>query len=82
MAASPGTCPKCGGAMKPGFLLDFTEGIRRVPARWVEGTAEAAPGTGTKTGDRDMRRVDADRCSACGFLEFYARIQLPGGLFP
>lgn len=82
MAQPAGPCPKCGKSMTPGFLLDFTEGVRRVPARWVEGTPEAAPMTGTKTGSHDMRRVDANRCDSCGFLEFYARVQLPGGLFP
>lgn len=68
-------CPKCSGEMVQGFTCG-REGPNRVVLTWDEGAPE-------KVGwlFRQVRKVPLDksvavgvfRCSACGFLESYAR---------
>jgi hypothetical protein len=73
MTEATRTCSKCAGALREGFLLDFTDNnILRDQALWVEGQREKAAWVGTKLNGKDVREVDALRCEKCGFLEFYA----------
>ena len=75
MSAGTNRCPKCNGAMVRGFTCQ-REGPNRVLSTWEEGEPE-------KVGwlFRQVRKVSPDksvpvsvfRCSACGFLESYAR---------
>jgi hypothetical protein len=75
MSAGTNRCPKCNGEMVQGFTCG-REGPNRVIHTWDEGTPE-------KVGwlFRQVRKVPPDksvpvgvfRCSACGFLESYAR---------
>ena len=63
-------CPKCGGTVEPGFILDSAYG-GPAPTRWVAGYADRA-----YLADLPNRRqivIAAYRCTACGFVELYAR---------
>jgi len=68
-------CPRCGHAMKPGFVLDQTH--RSVPAQqyWVEGEPVKSFWFGLKTKGREKRAVRTYRCDRCGYLESYARVE-------
>lgn len=64
-------CPKCGGSMEEGFLLDEGRNSSS-PASWIEGPPERSFWTGVKTRGREKLRVVTYRCERCGFLEAYA----------
>jgi predicted nucleic-acid-binding Zn-ribbon protein len=63
-------CPKCESSMIEGFSLDRTYG-GKLQAVWVEGEPEKSFWTGLKTSDRDIFGIQAFRCPACDYLEFY-----------
>jgi hypothetical protein len=65
-------CAKCAAVMEEGFIPDFghLEYVR--PLRWIEGKPERAFWTGTKISDRREANISAYRCTACGYIEFYA----------
>jgi predicted nucleic-acid-binding Zn-ribbon protein len=65
-------CPKCRQKMEEGFIKDEGHGIVH-PSKWVEGPAENSFWTGTKTRGKKQAPVVTYRCSACGYLESYAR---------
>ncbi len=69
---SESICPKCGGAMENGFLVDHTYGSV-APSEWAEGEPKSSFWTGTKMAGRKIRRVETLRCVRCGYLESYAR---------
>lgn len=74
MAKEGRKCPKCGSGMGPGFLLDTNYGDGTgVQARWVSGAHERAFIGKTKLKGKDVRKVEADRCEKCGYLELFAR---------
>jgi len=60
--------------MERGFMLDHSV-VHEIFPRWVEG--EPSPGSPGSTAPgslvgKKMRRVNrAERCSECGYLEFY-----------
>lgn len=63
-------CPKCGGSMSSGQVVECTEGQSRpihpgVINTWMETPAAHAP-------SNLVIPVMTYRCSACGFLESYA----------
>jgi Domain of unknown function (DUF6487) len=68
---SPKTCPKCGGAMTEGFILDRVSGGDR-QSRWIEGTADPSFWTGIKTSGLKQYKLTAYRCDGCGFVELSA----------
>ena len=59
--------------MVQGFVVDSGQGPRRLVSSWVEGAPEKALWRGTAASDADHVPVGTFRCSACGFLESYAR---------
>jgi len=66
-------CPKCGGAMEAGFILDKGIPTGSVSSsEWVDGTPEPSIWTGLKLRGRERHPVTTYRCTACGFLESYA----------
>jgi ribosomal protein S27AE len=67
----PKQCPKCGGSMEEGFVLDRSHGGVAV-ASWVERPPETSLWTGIKLGGRTQSRIATWRCGRCGFLESYA----------
>ena len=65
-------CPKCGGRMDRGWIMDGTHGGVN-QSRWIEGVPEKSFWTGTKIDKtKEMIAITTYRCSACGFLESYA----------
>ena len=66
------TCPKCGGAMERGFVVDHTYGGFAKP-EWAEGRAEPSMWTGIKMSGKARHPVETYRCVQCGYLESYAR---------
>lgn len=65
-------CPKCGGRMQQGFILDNTHGARLV-SHWAPGAPLKSWWAGTKAAERELVPVGSYRCAGCGFLEMYAR---------
>lgn len=65
-------CPKCAGAMEQGFVLDNSYGVHIV-SHWVAGPPLKSFWTGTKAPNDQKVPIGSFRCSACGYLEFYAR---------
>ena len=66
-------CPRCGGGMEAGYVMD--RGHYSVPSvpKWVEGEPERSFWHGLDTRDRAVLPVASYRCAGCGYLEFYAR---------
>jgi DNA-directed RNA polymerase subunit RPC12/RpoP len=71
MASRSLTCPRCGGAMEPGYIVDEGYGTRTV-AKWIGGEPERSMWTGLKVRGKDKLDVTSYRCQRCGFLESYA----------
>lgn len=66
-------CPKCRGTMERGFILDNTHG-GKVVSQWVAGEPEESFWVGgVKTKNRTLLSVTTYRCTACGYLESYAK---------
>ena len=65
-------CPRCRGAMRPGYVLDHGDHNSRRVAQWVAGPPEKSFWLGLKTGDRAVLPVTTFRCERCGCLESYA----------
>ena len=75
MSAVSTRCPKCSGEMVHGFTID-TDGATRKVGTWVESEPEKTGvlfWASTKVPKDKCVPMGAFRCSACGFLEFYAR---------
>jgi hypothetical protein len=69
-------CPKCGGSMELGFIPDEYRDRNEVTV-WVQGEAKRDPLTGElELGGSRMWRVATYRCSACAYLESYARDEI------
>jgi len=75
----PPKCPKCGGLMDEGYLIERGHGNRQSVTTWVGG----APDWGgtvlglkvgpLRTGERPNLAVSTFRCATCGYLESYAK---------
>lgn len=63
--------------MQEGLLLEATQGGWQ-PTYWVEGVPEKSIWTGLKLKGKEVWRVSAFRCGACGFLKTYARERKEG----
>ncbi|HEX2763472.1 MAG TPA: PF20097 family protein [Allosphingosinicella sp.] len=64
-------CPRCGGAMEEGFMVDGTHGGSRV-ARWTAGRPRKSLWTGIKLSGAKLVEIATWRCRRCGLLESYA----------
>lgn len=65
------SCPRCGGAMERGFIIDVTCG-GVAPPEWAEGEPEVSFWTGVKLKGRVRHPVRTYRYEGCGYLESYA----------
>ena len=65
-------CPKCGGAMSDGFIVDKDSYGGRSVATWVEGQPKKSIWVGLRLGDAARFEITTWRCERCGFLESYA----------
>jgi hypothetical protein len=75
MSAEPTRCPKCNGEMVQGFIFDVYGGKVE---NWMEGAPKRSFWSGTggaKISADKCIPVGVFRCSACGFLESYARAE-------
>ena len=68
-------CPKCNCEMVQGFIFDREDGGLRRVINWVEGAPDKAFWTVTKVPEEKCVPVGTFRCSECGFLESYARLE-------
>ena len=65
-------CPKCGGGMVDGYVVDFGDsGARTIPS-WREGEPRKSIWMGLKLGKTNPIEITTWRCSRCGYLESYA----------
>ena len=64
-------CAKCDAEMEVGFFPDLTF-AGAVVGIWAEGAPEVGGFGGAKL-DTRKRKVEAYRCTQCGFIELYAR---------
>ncbi len=72
MAELSKKCPKCGGVLVQGFILDYTYG-GIIAQNWHEGRPQKSFWTGTTRPKSKGVPIAAFRCSSCGFIEFYSR---------
>lgn len=65
-------CPKCGGAMEEGFIIDYGQYMfaAKHVSSWVQGPPKLS--WCGALGDETRRRIQSIRCVKCGFLESYA----------
>ncbi len=63
-------CPKCGGVMTNGFIVDRSYG-GKYQQTWVKGQPETSFWTVLKTEGKEAYTVEAFRCVVCNYLEFY-----------
>jgi predicted nucleic-acid-binding Zn-ribbon protein len=70
------TCIKCNGKMERGFLRDHVANGGSVPGQWIAGVPEQG-WRGAKIRNKTRYVVEVFRCSECGYLEQYARVELP-----
>ncbi len=63
------SCPKCKGPMEAGFLLDHYEGSSAFGAEWAPFIAKNFP----FSKQPKTKKITANRCTSCGFLELYAK---------
>jgi hypothetical protein len=73
MTTDKTSCPKCSGGMVQGFLVDWSQGGGRRVSSWVEGAPAKSFWHGTSAPEEKAVPVGTYRCSACGFLESFAR---------
>jgi hypothetical protein len=64
-------CPKCKGMMELGFVIDHGHGGVRTVSQWAEGEPQKSFWTGLKVSE--PKEVSTHRCTACGYLESYAK---------
>jgi predicted nucleic-acid-binding Zn-ribbon protein len=65
-------CPKCGGSMADGFIVD--EGYGKYDqARWQEGQPVKRWWGSLKVQKGELIGVRTLRCRRCGYLESYAK---------
>lgn len=66
-------CPRCGGTLRAGFVVDHVQSAVPTVPTWLEGPPERSFWLGVKTSGRDKYPVMSYRCEGCGYLEAYAR---------
>ena len=66
------SCPKCGGRMEQGFLLEQRDGNMKDATEWVEGAPEKGWFGSVKVRRKRQLAGETHRCTRCGYLESYA----------
>lgn len=64
-------CPRCGGSMEPGFVVDHTYGAV-AKSEWASGEPKYSQWSGMRMKGRQRYNVLTYRCMRCGALESYA----------
>jgi hypothetical protein len=73
MSAEKTRYPECNGEMVQGFIVEWSQGGGRRVSSWVGGAPEKSFWHGTSVPTEKYVPVGTFRCSACGFLESFAR---------
>ena len=77
MAQNEKQCPKCGGAMQDGIMIDVVYksliGDAAVQPAWVEGVPENPSNDLLNLKGIQRVPVTAYRCAECGYIEQYAK---------
>lgn len=66
------TCPKCGGRMGQGFILELADHSMTKATNWVEGEPEKGMLGMIKLRGRRKFPIRTFRCERCNLLESYA----------
>ena len=66
-------CAKCGGEMSAGFILSMGSRAAAGASTWQEGDPEPSFWTGIKHVGKEQYPITVHRCTACGYLESYAK---------
>ena len=66
-------CVKCGGEMSAGFILNMGFRAAAGASTWQEGDPEPSFWTGIKHFEKEKHPITVYRCTACGYLESYAK---------
>lgn len=66
-------CPKCQNAMEEGFVPDYGFLNEGAASQWIEGQPEKAFFSGIKQKGKKILCIVSQRCTSCGYLEFYAQ---------
>ena len=66
-------CPKCGGSMTEGFIVDHGDYGTAHVSTFQSGQPRKSFWTGLKQNKADQVAVTTFRCGRCGFLESYAK---------
>ena len=66
------SCPKCQGSMEVGLLPDLGDANHVFAGSWLAGEPEKRWWLGLKMKDKHRFRINAYRCTKCGYLESYA----------
>ena len=65
------SCPKCGGRMDEGFLLELKDGNQKARTEWIEG-APLKKWYGIVIRNKRKLPIETWRCGRCTYLESYA----------
>jgi Domain of unknown function (DUF6487) len=71
MASRSFSCPRCGGSMEPGYMVDEGYG-KKLVSTWVAGEPQKSFWTGIQLWGKERLQVATYRCRGCGYLESYA----------
>jgi uncharacterized protein DUF6487 len=71
MASRSLSCPRCGGSMEQGFIVDEGYGKKLVSA-WIAGEPQKSFWMGLRVSAGERVEVATYRCRQCGYLESYA----------
>lgn len=78
MGAQSPLCPKCEGGMETGWIVDRGPNMGgNFPLAWTQGEPTSSFWSSFQGGEAAIRneliRIQAHRCSSCGYLELYAK---------
>jgi len=68
----PAECPKCSGAMQPGFVVDHGHYNLGTFGEWATGQPFKGGWGGLKMPRGKRFQIRGVRCEQCGFVELYA----------
>jgi len=73
MPARPSDCPRCGGSLEAGYVIDKGDyGMRSVP-EWAAGDPVTGFwSAGLRLSGKSRLPITTYRCRRCGYLESYA----------
>ena len=72
-AMDPATaCPKCSGAMQPGFVVDHGHFNISQFGEWAVGKPQRGRWSALKIPPARRFQIRGVRCERCGFVEIYA----------